>query len=131
MKPILTLSFTTLSDWLAYFSLLIGYDTTRLSFAINSALPRYNGGIEKQKFLLKDQRVSVHMKKVKKNPNDRMLDKSGEFFLKPCVFKGLYHSSHWWVLLRSWSVPGEFWLVPDGFWSVLLGSRFSIRARWV
>ena len=58
--------------------------------------------------------------------------------------KVLYYtcSSHWWVLLRSWSVPGGFWSVPDGFWSVpdgfwsvpdgfwsvLLGSRFSIHA---
>ena len=87
---------------------------------------------EQQKFLLKDRRVSVHahIKKVKKNPNDRMLDKSGEFFLKPCVFKGLYYSSStggfWWVLLRFRSVPGGLWSVPDGFWSVLLGSRFSI-----
>ena len=52
-----------------------------------------------------------------------MLDKSGEFFLKPCVsimyivfdFKRVQ-------LVGSWSVPGGFWSVPDGFWSVLLGS---------
>ena len=65
-----------------------------------------------------------------------MLDKSGEFFLKPCV--NIMHivfdlrrvqligslkvySSHWRVLLGSWSVPG-------GLWSVLLGSgRFLFR----
>ena len=71
---------------------------------------------------------------MKKNPNNRMLDKSGEFFLKPCVSRGVsimhivfyfrrvqlvgslkVYGSHWWVLPGSWSVPG-------GFWSVLLGS---------
>ena len=30
---------------------------------------------------------------MKKNPNDRMLDKSGEFFLKPCVHEHYAHSN--------------------------------------
>ena len=74
---------------------------------------------------------------MKKNPNDRMLDKSGEFFLKPFVsimhivfdFRRVQlvgslkvYSSYWWVPGGFWSVPGGFWSVPCGFWSVLLGS---------
>ena len=72
---------------------------------------------------------------MKKIPNDRILDKSGEFFLKPVVsimhmvfnFRRVHlvgflkvYSSYWWVLLGSWSVPGWFWSVPAGFWSVLV-----------
>ena len=72
---------------------------------------------------------------MKKTPNDRMLDKSGEFFLKLPVsimhivfdFRRVQlvgslkvYSSYWWVLLGSWSVPTGFWSIPAGFWSVLV-----------
>ena len=100
--------------------------------AIEARLIFHDGGIGTAKIPAeRSKSFCTHIKKVTKNPNDRMLDKSGEFFLKPCVFKGLYYSSHWWVLLRSWSVPGGFWSVPDGFWLVLLGSRFSIRGIFI
>ena len=76
---------------------------------------------------------------MKKNPNDRMLDKSGEFLLNDVCLK-VYIIVHtggfcfvpggfWSVPGGFWSVPGGFWSVRDGFWSVLLGSRFSIRVR--
>ena len=46
----------------------------------------YDGGIGTAKIPAERLKsFCTHIKKVKKNPNDRMLDKSGEFFLKPCV----------------------------------------------
>ena len=59
----------------------------------------------------------MHIKKIKKNPNDRMLDKSRRVQLVSSV---KVYSSYWWVLLGSWSVLSGFWSVPAGFWSVLV-----------
>ena len=95
--------------------------------AIEARLIFHEGGIGTAKIPAeKLKSLYTHIKKVKKNPNDRMLDKSGEFFLKPCVsimhivfdFRRVQlvgsikvYSSHWWVMLGSWSVPGGFWSV--------------------
>ena len=98
-----------------------------------------------KKFLLKNWKVSIHIKKMKKNLNDRMLDKSGEFFLKPFVstmhivfdFRRVQlvdslkvYSSYWWVLLGSWSVPGGFQSVPGGFWLVKMPKEIG-RSEWL
>ena len=81
---------------------------------------------------------------MKKNPNDGILDKSGEFFLKPFVsimyivfdfrrvqlvgslkvfflkvFKGLFFKGLFLGLYSSyWWVLLGSWSVPAGFWSV-------------
>ena len=108
------------------------FSATEARLIFDDAMVTWNS----KKFLLKNLRVSIHIKKMKKNLNDRMHDKSGEFFLKPFVsimhivfdFRRVQlvgslkvYGSYWWVLLGSWSVPCGFWSVPGGFWSVPAG----------
>ena len=77
--------------------------------AIEARLIFHDGGIGTAKIAAeRSKSFCTHIKKVKKNPNDRMPDKSGEFFLKPCVFK-VYITVH----------TGGFCFVPGRF---LVGS---------
>ena len=72
---------------------------------------------------------------MKKNSNDRMLDKSGEFSLKPFVsimhivfdFRRVQlvgslkvYSLYWWVPGRFLVGSGRFLVGSAGFWSVLV-----------
>ena len=63
--------------------------------AIEARFIFHDGGIGTAKIPAERlESFCTHIKKVKKNSNDRMLDKSGEFFLKPCVSKDSKLSEH-------------------------------------
>ena len=67
----------------------------------------------------------THKQKVKKNLNDRMLDKSGEFFLKSCVSNVSVNSN--WVH-PPWTTPGKIFSsdrIPAKFFCLIpcLGAK--------
>ena len=62
------------------------FQISHVPHATKARLIFHDGGIGTAKIpAVRLKSFYTHIKKVKKNPNDRMLYKSGEFLLKPCV----------------------------------------------